>query len=138
MIPEGYESASEQIRALFGGEVSDSLRAEIAEAYAALGEDVAGRRPLFGDRGGSPGGELRRAAGHLPPTSAGLEDLLVAVRECWASLWTARADGLPGASGDRSGYRSASPSWFNRWSTPRPLGCMFTANPSNGRRDESR
>ena len=38
--PAGYDDASAQIRALFADEVSDTLRAEIAEAYAALGEDV--------------------------------------------------------------------------------------------------
>src|SRR6185312_13637755 len=38
--PAGYESASEQIRALFAEEVSDSLRAEIADQYAILGDDV--------------------------------------------------------------------------------------------------
>jgi phosphoenolpyruvate synthase/pyruvate phosphate dikinase len=38
--PAGYESASEQIRALFAEEVSDSLRAEIADQYAILGDNV--------------------------------------------------------------------------------------------------
>ncbi|HMI33357.1 MAG TPA: PEP/pyruvate-binding domain-containing protein, partial [Propionibacteriaceae bacterium] len=36
--PAGYDDASAQIRALFSDEVSDTLRTEIAEAYAALDE----------------------------------------------------------------------------------------------------
>src|SRR4029453_16266253 len=35
--PAGYDEASGQIRALFAGEITDPLRANIAEAYAALG-----------------------------------------------------------------------------------------------------
>ena len=88
--PAGYESASEQIRTLFAAEVSDAVRAEIAEAYTALGENVA-----VAVRSSATAEDLPEAsfAGQQDTylNVRGLEDLLVAVRDCWASLWTARA-----------------------------------------------
>jgi NAD(P)-dependent dehydrogenase (short-subunit alcohol dehydrogenase family) len=133
--PEGYESASAQIRALFGGEVSNSLRAEIAEAYAALGED-----PPVAVRSSATAEDLPEAsfAGQQDTylNVRGLEDLLVAVRECWASLWTARAM----AYRARQGIDPASVSLavvVQQMVDAEAAGVMFTANPSNGRRDEA-
>src|SRR6187455_1753483 len=88
--PAGYESASEQIQKLFAEGVSDTLRAEIAEGYAALGNDV----PVAV--------RSSATAEDLPNASfAGQQDtylyivgsaaVLTAVRRCWASLWTDRA-----------------------------------------------
>jgi rifampicin phosphotransferase len=88
--PAGYDEAAEQIKALFEDEVSDTLRTEIAEAYAALGEDV----PVA-VRSSATAEDLPEAsfAGQQDTylNVRGLDDLLVAVRDCWASLWTARA-----------------------------------------------
>ena len=88
--PAGYDEASAQIRALFSDEVSDTLRNEIADAYAALGEDV----PVA-VRSSATAEDLPEAsfAGQQDTylNVCGLEDLLTAVRDCWASLWTARA-----------------------------------------------
>src|SRR4249920_1178531 len=88
--PAGYDDASAQIRALFGDELTESLRAEIAEAYASLGEDI----PVA-VRSSATAEDLPEAsfAGQQDTylNVRGPEDLLAAVRDCWASLWTARA-----------------------------------------------
>jgi pyruvate,water dikinase len=133
--PAGYDDASAQIRALFGDELSDSLRAEIAEAYAALGEDL----PVA-VRSSATAEDLPEAsfAGQQDTylNVRGLEDLLTAVRDCWASLWTARAM----AYRARQGIDPASVSLavvVQQMVEAEAAGVMFTANPSNGRRDET-
>ena len=133
--PAGYDDASAQIRALFTNEVSDSLRAEIAEAYTALGEDT----PVA-VRSSATAEDLPEAsfAGQQDTylNVRGLQDLLVAVRDCWASLWTARAM----AYRARQGIDPASVSLavvVQQMVDAEAAGVMFTANPSNGRRDET-
>ena len=133
--PAGYDDASAQIRALFTNEVSDSLRAEITEAYTALGEDA----PVA-VRSSATAEDLPEAsfAGQQDTylNVRGLEDLLVAVRDCWASLWTARAM----AYRARQGIDPASVSLavvVQQMVDAEAAGVMFTANPSNGRRDET-
>ena len=87
-----FDSASQQIQALFAkSELSAALQAQIAEAYAAFG-------------GGEPPVAVRSSANaeDLPDLSfAGQQDtylnirgrdaVYASVRDCWASLWTARA-----------------------------------------------
>ena len=133
--PAEYDDASEQIRALFADEVSDTLRAEIAEAYAALGETV----PVA-VRSSATAEDLPEAsfAGQQDTylNVRGLKDLLAAVRDCWASLWTARAM----AYRARQGLDPASVSLavvVQQMIDAESAGVMFTANPSNGRRDET-
>ena len=133
--PAGYDEASAQIRALFSDEVSDTLRTEIADAYAALGEDV----PVA-VRSSATAEDLPEAsfAGQQDTylNVCGLEDLLTAVRDCWASLWTARAM----AYRARQGIDPASVSLavvVQQMVDADSAGVMFTANPSNGRRDET-
>ena len=132
--PAGYESASEQIRALFAAEVSDAVRAEIADAYAALGEDVA-----VAVRSSATAEDLPEAsfAGQQDTylNVRGLEDLLVAVRECWASLWTARAMSYRARQGIDPAMVSLAVV-VQQMVDAAAAGVMFTANPSNGRRDE--
>ena len=132
--PAGYEAASEQIRALFADDVSDALRTEIAEAYAALGEHT----PVA-VRSSATAEDLPEAsfAGQQDTylNVRGLEDLLAAVRDCWASLWTARAM----AYRARQGIDPATVSLavvVQQMVDADAAGVMFTANPSNGRRDE--
>src|SRR6188474_151381 len=132
--PAGYESASEQIRAFFADEVSDDLRAQIAEAYATLGEDVS-----VAVRSSATAEDLPEAsfAGQQDTylNVRGLDDLLAAVRDCWASLWTARAM----AYRARQGIDPATVSLavvVQRMVEADAAGVMFTANPANGRRDE--
>ena len=133
--PAGYDDASAQIRALFTNEVSDSLRAEITEAYAALGEDA----PVA-VRSSATAEDLPEAsfAGQQDTylNVRGLEDLLVAVRDCWASLWTARAM----AYRARQGIDPATVGLavvVQQMVDAEAAGVMFTAKPSNGRRDET-
>ncbi len=132
--PAGYESASEQIRALFAAEVSDAVRAEIADAYAALGENVA-----VAVRSSATAEDLPEAsfAGQQDTylNVRGLEDLLVAVRECWASLWTARAMSYRARQGIEPSTVSLAVV-VQQMVDAEAAGVMFTANPSNGRRDE--
>ena len=133
--PAGYDDASAQIRALFVDEVSDDLRAEIADAYATLGEEV----PVA-VRSSATAEDLPEAsfAGQQDTylNVRGLEDLLVAIRDCWASLWTARAM----AYRARQGIDPASVSLavvVQQMVDAESAGVMFTANPSNGHRDEA-
>jgi phosphohistidine swiveling domain-containing protein len=133
--PADYDDASEQIRALFAGEVSDSLRSEIAEAYAALGDDV----PVA-VRSSATAEDLPEAsfAGQQDTylNVRGMEDLLAAVRDCWASLWTARAM----AYRARQGIDPAAVSLavvVQQMVDAESAGVMFTANPGNGRRNET-
>jgi pyruvate,water dikinase len=133
--PAGYEKASQQIRALFADEVSDSLRAEIVDAYAGLGEDVA-----VAVRSSATAEDLPEAsfAGQQDTylNVRGLEDLLAAVRDCWASLWTARAM----AYRARQTIDPATVSLavvVQQMVEANAAGVMFTANPSNGHRDET-
>jgi rifampicin phosphotransferase len=133
--PAGYDDASAQIRALFAEDVSDTLRAEIEKAYAALGENL----PVA-VRSSATAEDLPEAsfAGQQDTylNVRGLEDLLTAVRDCWASLWTARAM----AYRARQGIDPATVSLavvVQQMVDAEAAGVMFTANPSNGRRDET-
>jgi rifampicin phosphotransferase len=133
--PAGYDNASSQIRALFSDQVSDTLRAEIASAYAGLGADV----PVA-VRSSATAEDLPEASFAGQQDSylnvRGLEDLLTAVRDCWASLWTARAM----AYRARQGIDPATVSLavvVQQLVDAEAAGVMFTANPSNGRRDEA-
>ncbi|HET9303713.1 MAG TPA: PEP/pyruvate-binding domain-containing protein, partial [Propionibacteriaceae bacterium] len=133
--PAGSDEASAQIRALFADEVSDTLWSEIAEAYTTLGEDV----PVA-VRSSATAEDLPEAsfAGQQDTylNVRGLADLLVAVRDCWASLWTARAM----AYRVRQGIDPASVSLavvVQQMVDADSAGVMFTANPSNGHRDET-
>jgi phosphohistidine swiveling domain-containing protein len=133
--PADYDEASAQIRALFAAEVSEPLRAEIAEAYGALGEDMS-----VAVRSSATAEDLPEAsfAGQQDTylNVSGVEDLLAAVRDCWASLWTARAM----AYRARQGIDPATVSLavvVQQMVDAESAGVMFTANPSNGRRDET-
>ncbi|HXD26542.1 MAG TPA: PEP/pyruvate-binding domain-containing protein, partial [Propionibacteriaceae bacterium] len=130
-----YDDASEQIRALFADEVSETLRAEIADAYAAMGDDL----PVA-VRSSATAEDLPEAsfAGQQDTylNVRGLADLLAAVRDCWASLWTARAM----AYRARQAIDPASVSLavvVQQMIDAESAGVMFTANPSNGHRDET-
>jgi phosphohistidine swiveling domain-containing protein len=133
--PAGYDEASAQIRALFSAELSESLRIQIAGAYATLGEEA----PVA-VRSSATAEDLPEAsfAGQQDTylNVRGLEDLLVAVRDCWASLWTGRAM----AYRARQSIDPANVSLavvVQQMVDAESAGVMFTANPSNGHRDET-
>jgi rifampicin phosphotransferase len=136
--PAGFEEVAEGIRALFsGGKVPEEMADEIRAAYQELGED-----------GGTPVAVRSSAtAEDLPGMSfagqqetylnvRGAEALREGVKNCWASLWTARAM----AYRARQGVDPATVSLavvVQRMVESEAAGVMFTANPSNGRRDQA-
>src|ERR687897_369835 len=136
--PAGFEEVAEGIRALFsGGKVPEAMADEIRAAYQELGED--GETPVAV--------RSSATAEDLPGMSfagqqetylnvRGAEALLEGVKNCWASLWTARAM----AYRARQGVGPATVSLavvVQRMVESEAAGVMFTANPSNGRRDQA-
>jgi rifampicin phosphotransferase len=136
--PAGFEEVAEGIHALFsGGKVPGEMADEIRAAYQDLGED--GETPVAV--------RSSATAEDLPGMSfagqqdtylnvRGAEALLDGVKNCWASLWTARAI----AYRARQGIEPATVSLavvVQRMVESEAAGVMFTANPSNGRRDQA-
>src|SRR5215213_2449417 len=136
--PTGFEEVAEGIRALFsGGKVPDEMAEEIQASFEELSKD------------GESAVAVRSSATaeDLPAMSfAGqqetylnvrqAETLLEGVKNCWASLWTARAM----AYRARQGVDPATVSLavvVQRMVESEAAGVMFTANPSNGRRDQA-
>jgi phosphohistidine swiveling domain-containing protein len=135
--PAGFEEVSEGIRALFsGGKVPLEMADEIRAAYQELGEDG---QTAVAVRSSATAEDLAGAsfAGQQDTylNVRGAEALLEAVKNCWASLWTARAM----AYRTRQGIDPATVSLavvVQRMVESEAAGVMFTANPSNGRRNE--
>jgi phosphohistidine swiveling domain-containing protein len=135
--PAGFEEVAEGIRALFsGGKVPQEMADEIRAAYQELGEDgeiaVAVRSSATAEdlAGASFAGQQETYL-----NVRGAEALLEAVENCWASLWTARAM----AYRTRQGIAPETVSLavvVQRMVESEAAGVMFTANPSNGRRNE--
>jgi phosphohistidine swiveling domain-containing protein len=133
--PEAYESASARIRDLFrSAEVPDALARQVRDAAAQLGD-----APLA-VRSSATAEDLEDAsfAGQQDTylDVRGADRLLAAVRDCWASLWTARAM----AYRARRGIDPAQVALavvVQRMVDADAAGVMFTANPTNGRRDET-
>jgi rifampicin phosphotransferase len=137
-LTEGAEATglAEQISALFStGSIPDDLRAGITKAYRELGEEVA-----VAVRSSATAEDLPEAsfAGQQDTylNVRGTERLLEAVRDCWASLWTARA----------MTYRSrqrvdpdavALAVVVQEMVEAEAAGVMFTANPASGAHDEA-
>src|SRR5664279_2594394 len=66
----------------------------------------------------------------------GIDPLLAAIRDCWASLWTSRAMAYRARQGiDPAGLALAVV--VQQMVLADAAGVMFTANPTNGRRDET-
>ncbi len=124
------------IRRLFtDGTIPDGLRQELLDAYDHLGDGVA-----VAVRSSATAEDLAEAsfAGQQDTylNIRGHDALIAAVRDCWASLWTARA----------MSYRArqhVEPATVRlavvvqRMVHADAAGVMFTANPANGRRDEA-
>jgi pyruvate,water dikinase len=133
--PAAYAEAGEQIRGLItAATVSEPIQREIRAAYAALG-------------GGAVAVRSSATAEDLAEASfAGQQDtylnvrgpdaLITAVQRCWASLWTDRAMVYRSRQGiDLAGLSLAVV--VQRMVEAEAAGVMFTANPTNGRRDET-
>jgi phosphoenolpyruvate synthase len=136
--PAAFEEVAEGIRALFsGGEVPQEMADEIRAAYEELSEDG---KAAVAIRSSATAEDLAGAsfAGQQETylNVRGAEVLLEAVKNCWASLWTARAM----AYRARQGAGPATVSLavvVQRMVESEAAGVMFTANPANGRRDEA-
>lgn len=131
-----FESASERIQTLFEGKpIPDEIGDEIREAYGGLGNH-------------EPAVALRSSANaeDLPDLSfAGQQDtylnvrgedaVVSAVRDCWGSLWTARALGYRHENGvDQASVAMAV---VVQVMVPSEVsGILFTANPATGKRSE--
>jgi rifampicin phosphotransferase len=135
--PAGFEEVGEGIRTLFsGGKVPEEMADEIRAAYQELGKD--GETPVAV--------RSSATAEDLPGMSfagqqetylnvRGAEALLEGVKNCWASLWTARAMAYRARQGIDPETVSLAVV-VQRMVESEAAGVMFTANPANGRRNE--
>ena len=134
--PAAYDEPARRIHALFAAApVPDDIAAELRAARAALGPAVAVRSSATAEdlEGASFAGQQDTFL-----DVRGDDALLAAVRDCWASLWTARAMAYR-ARREIDPRRSRWPSSCRRWSVANgadAAGVLFTANPTTGRRDE--
>ena len=131
-----FDSASQRIQSLFAKtDLSDALQGQIAAAYAALGD-------------GEPPVAVRSSANaeDLPDLSfAGQQDTYLnirgsdavfeAVRDCWASLWTARA--ISYRHEHAIAQEAVAMAVVVQMMVPSEVsGILFTANPATGERSE--
>src|SRR5918995_3886149 len=136
--PAAFEEVAEGISALFsGGKVPEEMADEIRAAYIELGKDgetaVAVRSSATAED--LPGASF---AGQQDTylNVRGPEALLEAVKNCWASLWTARAMAYRARQGIDPETVSLAVV-VQRMVEAEAAGVMFTANPANGRRNEA-
>src|ERR687890_2811680 len=136
--PAGFEEVAEGIRALFsGGKVPQEMADEIRAAYQELGEDgeiaVAVRSSATAEdlAGASFAGQQET---YLNVRGAGA--LMRAIKDCWASLWTARAMAYRARQGIAPETVSLAVV-IQEMVPSEAAGVMFTANPANGRRNEA-
>ena len=133
--PGAYEEPSARIRELFrSAVVPDTVAKEVLDARLLLGDT-----PLA-VRSSATAEDLEGAsfAGQQDTylNVRGTDALLAAVRDCWASLWTARAMAYRARQGiDPSAVALAVV--VQRMVDADAAGVMFTANPTNGRRNET-
>ncbi|MET4093789.1 PEP/pyruvate-binding domain-containing protein [Arthrobacter sp. UYCu712] len=135
--PQDYEDASKRIRALFtGGTMPAAIAAGLDGAYRRLGNGdsaVAVRSSATAEDlvSASFAGQQETYLNIL-----GTEALAAAVTDCWASLWTARAMAYRAREGigpDTARLAVV----VQRMVEAEAAGVMFTANPANGRRDQT-
>ena len=131
-----FETASSMIQALIGEhELSSDLVSELREAYAALdGNDPAVAVRSSANAEDLPGLSFAgQQETYLNVTGPGA--LLAAVRNCWASLWTAQAISYRHENGiDQDSVAMAV---VVQIMVPADVaGILFTANPATGERSE--
>ncbi|MDF2050844.1 PEP/pyruvate-binding domain-containing protein [Arthrobacter sp. Cr_A7] len=135
--PQDYEDASERIRTLFSnGAMPAGIATELNEAYGLLG----GEGAAVAVRSSATAEDLASAsfAGQQETylNVRGAEALAEAVIRCWASLWTARAMAYRAREGvGPDEVRLAVV--IQLMVEAQAAGVMFTANPANGRRDQT-
>jgi rifampicin phosphotransferase len=133
--PDSVNAATEGVRAkLTAGEVPEKMRAEILAGYAELGEGPVAVR----SSGTAEDLEGTSFAG-LHDTYLdirGAEELIDAVRRCWASLWSARATSYRHDNDfDQTAAQLAVV--VQTMVAAESAGVMFTANPVTGAVNET-
>src|SRR5215217_5587490 len=136
--PTAFEEVAGRIHALFsGGKVPEKMAEEIRGAYEKLDEDGG---TAVAVRSSATAEDLAGAsfAGHQETylNVRGAEALLEAVKNCWASLWMARAIAYRAHQGIDPAIVSLAVV-VQRMVESEAAGVMFTANPANGRRNEA-
>jgi phosphohistidine swiveling domain-containing protein len=136
--PTAFEEDADKIRALFfGGKVPEKMVEEIRASYEKSNEDgemaVAVRSSATAEdlAGASFAGQQETFL-----NVRGAEALMEAVKDCWASLWTARAM----AYRVRQDIDPATVSLavvVQSMVEAEAAGVIFTANPANGHRNEA-
>jgi phosphohistidine swiveling domain-containing protein len=139
--PQDYEDASERIRALFtDGTMPAVVAAELGAAYGRLDDGLGKGGPAVAVRSSATAEDLASASFAGQQESylnvVGAEALAAAVTDCWGSLWTARAMAYRAREGiGPDSVRLAVV--VQRMVQAEAAGVMFTANPANGRRDQT-
>src|SRR5215204_4306562 len=136
--PAAFEEVAQRIHALFsGGKVPEKMAGEIRSSYEKLDEDpetaVAVRSSATTEdlAGASFAGQQETYL-----NVRGAEALMQAVKNCWASLWTARAMAYRARQGISPETVSLAVV-IQEMVPSEAAGVMFTANPANGRRNEA-
>jgi phosphohistidine swiveling domain-containing protein len=133
--PSGLENHAAEVRSLIeGAAIPEVLAGEITERYTALGDEV-----FVAVRSSGTAEDLAEASFAGQHDSyldiRGSDDVLDAVRRCWASLWTARAVAYRKRGGfDHSTVRIAVV--VQKMVASEVSGVMFTANPMTTAVDE--
>jgi pyruvate,water dikinase len=135
-VPSTLETASAAIRQQFtAAEIPAGLRQAILQAYAALPGD----NPAVAVRSSATAEDLPEAsfAGQQETylNQRGGETVLATVRQCWASLWTARAIAYRLRQGIAP-EEVALAVVVQFMVQAEASGILFTANPLNGKRSE--
>ncbi|MGC9347750.1 MAG: PEP/pyruvate-binding domain-containing protein [Anaerolineae bacterium] len=134
--PASLETASRTIEELFlQGRTPPQVAAAIAKAYAAL----SGAEPVAAVRSSATAEDLPEAsfAGQQETflNIKGIDEVLEAVKRCWASLWTARAIGYR-AHREMNVEGLGLAIVVQKLVPAESAGILFTANPMTGRRNE--
>src|SRR5215212_3189769 len=136
--PAAFEQAAEGIHGLFArGEIPEGVDDEIRAAYEKLSEDG---ETAIAVRSSATAEDLAGAsfAGQQETylNVRGVKALMQAVKNCWASLWTARAMAYRARQGISPETVSLAVV-IQEMVPSEAAGVMFTANPANGRRNEA-
>jgi rifampicin phosphotransferase len=134
--PEALELASVKIHLLFvGGTIADDIASSISQHYLNLGGD----NPAVAVRSSATAEDLPEmsfAGQHETYLNIrGTENVLDAVKRCWASLWTARAIAYRARQGVRAD-EVALAVCVQQLIDADVAGILFTANPVTGSRDQ--
>jgi len=134
--PATLETAAAKIHALFA---ESAIPEDIAEAVKTAGVAIAGTTIPLAVRSSATAEDLPEASfAGQQETFLNIQDipaLLNAIKECWASLWTARAIGYRARQGIAPDSVALAVV-VQRLVPADVAGVMFTANPLNGRRNQ--